>query len=212
MCYHSIRMNLTIREHDLMNTANTFQSKASSAAKRRISTKDLVLAGMFAAVLAVISQISIPLPTGVPITIQIFGVALIGTVLGWRLGLLATFIYILLGAVGLPVFSNFRGGFQFLLGLTGGYIWGWLIMVLLCGIRPKTGNKFLNTILMFLLPILGTLLDETMGGLQWAALSGDMSVLGVFSYSIVAFVPKDIILTVIAVITGIPIRKAVFRQ
>ncbi|MCA5010971.1 biotin transporter BioY, partial [Clostridioides difficile] len=70
---------------------------------------------MFAAVLAVISQLSIPMPTGVPITIQIFGVALIGTVLGWKLGFLATLIYILLGAVGLPVFSNFRGGIQFLL-------------------------------------------------------------------------------------------------
>jgi len=195
-----------------MNTAKTFQTKTSSAAKHRISTKELVLTGMFAAVLAVISQISIPLPTGVPITIQIFGVALIGTVLGWRLGFLATLIYILLGAVGLPVFSNFRGGLQFLLGLTGGYIWGWLIMVVLCGIRPKTGSKLLNTILMFLLPVLGTLIDESIGGLQWAALSGDMSVLGVFSYSIVAFVPKDIILTVIAVITGIPIRKAVLRQ
>ena len=195
-----------------MNTAKTFQTKTSAAARRRISTKELVLAGMFAAVLAVISQISIPLPTGVPITIQIFGVALIGTVLGWRLGFLATLIYILLGAVGLPVFSSFRGGIQSLLGLTGGYIWGWLIMVLLCGIRPKTGSKTLNTVLMFLLPILGTLVDETIGGLQWAALSGDMSILGVFSYSIVAFVPKDIILTVIAVITGIPIRKAVLRQ
>ncbi len=195
-----------------MNTAKTFQTKTSTAARRRISTKELVLAGMFAAVLAVISQISIPLPTGVPITIQIFGVALIGTVLGWRLGFLATLIYILLGAVGLPVFSSFRGGIQSLLGLTGGYIWGWLFMVLLCGIRPKTGSKTLNTVLMFLLPILGTLVDETIGGLQWAALSGDMSILGVFSYSIVAFVPKDIILTVIAVITGIPIRKAVLRQ
>ncbi|MDR2021657.1 MAG: biotin transporter BioY [Hungatella sp.] len=195
-----------------MNTAKTFQTKTSSPAKRRITTKELVLAGMFAAVLAVISQISIPLPTGVPITIQIFGVALIGTVLGWRLGFLATLIYILLGAVGLPVFSNFRGGLQHLMGLTGGYIWGWLIMVPLCGIRPKTGSKLLNTILIFLLPVLGTLIDETIGGLQWAALSGDMSVLGVFSYSIVAFVPKDIVLTVIAVIIGIPIRKAVLRQ
>lgn len=195
-----------------MNTEKTFQPKTSSVSKPRISTKELVLAGMFAAVLAVISQISIPLPTGVPITIQIFGVALIGTVLGWRLGFLATLIYILLGAVGLPVFSNFRGGIQSLMGLAGGYIWGWLIMVVLCGIRPKTGSKLLNTILMFLLPVLGTLIDEAIGGLQWAALSGDMSILGVFSYSIVAFVPKDIILTVIAVIIGISIRKSVIRQ
>lgn len=195
-----------------MNTAKTVQTKTSSSARRSISTKELVLAGMFAAVLAVISQISIPMPTGIPITIQILGVVLMGTVLGWRLSFLATLIYILLGAFGLPIFSNFRGGLPHLLGLTGGYIWGWLPMVLLCGIRPKTGSKSLNTILIFLLPILGTLLDETIGGLQWAALSGELSIYGVFTYSMVTFVPKDILLTVIAVIMGIPVRKAVLRQ
>jgi biotin transport system substrate-specific component len=195
-----------------MNTAKTFQAKTSSASRHRFSTRDLVLAGMFAALLAVISQISIPMPTGVPITLQIFAVVLMGAVLGWRLGFSATLIYLLLGAIGLPVFSSFRGGLQFLLGLTGGYMWGWLIMVVFCGIRPKTESRLLNTILLFLLPVLGTLIDETIGGLQWAALSGDMSVLGIFSYSMVAFVPKDIVLTVIAVIVGSSVRKAVLRQ
>ena len=52
------------------------QSYAKSpAAERRFTTKEMVLVGMFAAVLAVISQISLPMPTGVPITIQVFGVA-----------------------------------------------------------------------------------------------------------------------------------------
>lgn len=178
-------------------------------AKQLFTTKELALAGMFAAVLAVISQISIPLPTGVPITIQIFGVALVGIILGWRLGVLATVVYILLGAVGLPIFSNFRGGINIILGLAGGYIWGWVIMVFLCGLKPKTGNKTFNTFLMFLLPVLGTIVDEIIGGLQWAALSGDISIYGVFTYSIVAFVPKDIFLTILAVIIGIPVRKAV---
>lgn len=177
--------------------------------KQLFTTKELALAGMFAAVLAVISQISIPLPTGVPITIQIFGVALVGIILGWRLGMLATVVYILLGAVGLPIFSGFRGGINIILGLTGGYIWGWVFMVFLCGLKPKTGNKTINTFLMFLLPVLGTIVDEIIGSLQWAALSGDISIYGVFTYSMVAFVPKDILLTILAVIIGVPVRKAV---
>ena len=68
------------------------QSYAKSpAAERRFTTKEMVLVGMFAAVLAVISQISLPMPTGVPITIQVFGVALVGASLGSRLGTTATF-------------------------------------------------------------------------------------------------------------------------
>lgn len=187
-------------------------NKVSSSQKRRFTTKELTLAGMSAALLAVISQISIPMPTGIPITIQIFGVALTGIILGQRLGFLATLVYILLGAVGLPIFANFKGGLSALIGLTGGYIWAWPIMVLLCGIRPNTGNKLLNTFFMFLFPIIGTLVNETIGGIQWAALSGDISIWGVFAYSIVAFIPKDILLTILAVVVGIPIRKTLKKQ
>jgi biotin transport system substrate-specific component len=194
-----------------MKDGQLIKTNSETAVKRQFKTKDLALAGMFAAVLAVISQISIPMPTGVPITIQIFGVSLVGIILGWRLGVLATLVYILIGAIGLPIFANFQGGFNMLLGLTGGYIWAWPIMVFFCGLKPKTSIKPLNTILYFLLPILGTIINEIIGGLQWAALSGDMSVYGVFTYSMVAFVPKDILLTVIAVIIGMPIRKVVQR-
>ena len=86
------------------------------------TTREMVLAGMFAAVLAVISQLSIPTPAGVPVTIQVFGVALVGAVLGWKLGLCSVLVYILIGAAGLPVFANFGGGIRSLIGLTGGYI------------------------------------------------------------------------------------------
>lgn len=64
------------------------------------TTREMVLAGMFAAVLAVISQLSIPTPAGVPVTIQVFGVALVGAVLGWKLGLCSVLVYILIGAAG----------------------------------------------------------------------------------------------------------------
>jgi biotin transport system substrate-specific component len=100
--------------------SSTSASSKPTVSSQRISTQNLVLVGMFAAVMAVISQISLPMPTGVPITIQVFGIALIGTVLGWKLGGLATIVYILLGAIGLPVFSSFRGGVQVLAGMAGG--------------------------------------------------------------------------------------------
>lgn len=63
----------------------------------RISVKNIVLAGMFAAFLAVMSQVSLPMPTGVPITVQVFAVALVGVILGWKRGVLAVLVYILIG-------------------------------------------------------------------------------------------------------------------
>lgn len=180
--------------------------------KSKFTARDLALTGMFAALLAVISQISLPMPTGVPITIQVFGVVLTGAILGSRLGFWSALVYVLIGAAGLPVFSNFHGGIQWILGLTGGYIWTWPAMAFLCGIRPRTGNRQLSTFLSFLFPILGTILNETVGGLQWAALSGDMSVWGVFVYSMTAFIPKDIVLTILAVLISVPVRKAISRQ
>lgn len=181
--------------------------RGTAARKHAFSTRDLVLGGMFAGVMAVISQLSIPMPTGVPITIQLFGVTLMGVVLGWRLGLLAMLTYILLGAAGLPVFSNLRGGLGVLTGVTGGYLWSYPLMVALCGIRPRTGKVRLDTLLTILLTLLGLSVVETIGGLQWAALAGDKTVAAVFAYSIVAFIPKDILLAVLAVLIGIPMQK-----
>ena len=104
----------------MMGTKQTVMDKAAGktagktagnvAGKNGFRTRDIVLVGMFAAVLAVISQISLPMPSGVPVTIQLFGVALVGAVLGSKLGFMATVVYILIGAVGLPVFYNLQGG------------------------------------------------------------------------------------------------------
>ena len=91
----------------------------------------MVMVGVFAAVMAVLSQISIPLPTGVPITLQTFAVALCGYVLGFSMGGLSLAVYLALGAVGLPVFAGFSGGVGAFLGVTGGFLWGFFLMSLL---------------------------------------------------------------------------------
>ena len=114
----------------MMGTKQTVMDKAAGktagktagnvAGKNGFRTRDIVLVGMFAAVLAVISQISLPMPSGVPVTIQLFGVALVGAVLGSKLGFMATVVYILIGAVGLPGFSKFPGGLYLLAGIKCG--------------------------------------------------------------------------------------------
>lgn len=103
----------------------------------KVKTVDLVMIGVFAALTGVMSQIAIPMPTGVPVTLQTFAVALCGYFLGAKKGTAAIIVYILLGAAGVPVFTGFKGGFACIGGLTGGFIYGFLAMVLLCGLPLK---------------------------------------------------------------------------
>lgn len=85
----------------------------------------MALVAMFAAVLAVCAWITVP-ALEIVFTLQTFGIFLTLGLLGGKWGTAAIGLYTLMGAVGLPVFSGFRGGLGVLLGVTGGYIWGFL--------------------------------------------------------------------------------------
>ncbi|PMP64216.1 MAG: biotin transporter BioY [Caldimicrobium thiodismutans] len=90
--------------------------------------------------LALLSQIRIPLPfTPIPLTLQTFGVLLIGYYLGAKAGFFSILLYLLLGAAGLPFFSGVKGGFLVLSGPTGGYLLGFLAGVYLIGKAKETG-------------------------------------------------------------------------
>ena len=91
-----------------------------------MKVRNMVLCAMFAALLAVCAWISLPV-ADVAFTLQTFGVALALGLLGGKRGSAAIFVYLLLGAVGAPVFAGFRGGIGTLLGATGGYIAGFLL-------------------------------------------------------------------------------------
>lgn len=102
--------------------------------------KDMALCGVFSALLCLCAWLSLPL-SDIAITLQTFGVFLCLSILGGKRGSLAILIYLLLGAVGLPVFSGFRGGLGTLLGPSGGYLTGFLgcglIYWLLTSLFPK---------------------------------------------------------------------------
>ena len=97
--------------------------------KKGFKTLDLVYIAIGAALIAICSWITVP--TTVPFTMQTFAVFAILIMLGGERGTIATLVYILLGAVGVPVFSGFQGGINVLLGKTGGYIIGFLFMGLI---------------------------------------------------------------------------------
>lgn len=125
----------------------------------------MVVTGVMAALLIVLSQISIPLPTGIPVTLQTLAVALCGYVLGPVLGTLSVGVYLALGAVGLPVFAGFSGGLGSFVGMTGGYLWAFLPMAFLCGLGARRGGKAWA----LLLGALGLAVCHLCGAFQFAA-------------------------------------------
>ena len=96
---------------------------------KKMKTLDMVYIALFACLMAICAWISIP--GQIPLTLQTMGVFLAVGLLGGKRGTVAVLVYILMGAVGLPVFSGFAGGLGKLLGMTGGYIVGFLVSALL---------------------------------------------------------------------------------
>lgn len=165
-----------------------------------------VFIGVFAALLAVLSQLSIPLPSGIPVTLHTFTVALCGYMLGWRRGALALSVYVTMGAVGLPVFSAFSGGVGILFGVTGGFIWGFFPLVILCGI----GTKQRYSLAVFS-GLAGLTLCQLLGVLQFAAVSG-VDILQAFLLACVPYLIKDIISVVLACGISRALKKALHKS
>ncbi len=94
--------------------------------RKSAQIRHMVLAGIFAALMALCAWLSVPLPP-VAFTMQTFGVLLTLGILGGKWGSVSIFLYLLLGIVGLPVFASFRGGAAALLDPAGGFLWGFLL-------------------------------------------------------------------------------------
>jgi len=131
-----------------MNTQTASNSKKYAS---KLQTRDIVYIGIFAAIIAVCSWISIPFT--VPFTLQTFAVFLTVLLLGGRRGSISVLVYILLGAIGLPVFSGFKGGLGALLGTTGGYIIGFIATALIMWAfeKAKIINYLVTTVIGMLL-------------------------------------------------------------
>jgi len=105
------------------------------------------------ALTAVSAQIAIPIPP-VPLTLQVFAVLLAGAVGGSSLGAISMLIYILIGLIGLPVFSGFSGGLHSIFLPSFGYLLGFPISAVICGLFEPKGNFFRRSPLIFLVGVL----------------------------------------------------------
>ena len=105
-----------------------------------MKVRNMALCALFAALLTLCAWISIPV-ADIAFTLQSMGIALVLWLLGGKRGSLAILVYLLLGAVGLPVFSGFQGGLGALLGVTGGYLLGFFVWAVLYWLLTAFGPK-----------------------------------------------------------------------
>lgn len=112
-------------------------------------SENIIFCALFTAIIAVFAQITIPTPF-FPITLQTFGIALCGYTLGTKKASLSVITYILIGILGLPVFSGFCGGFHHLTDPAGGFVVGFLPLAIFCGFSLKFSGNFKKLLIGFL--------------------------------------------------------------
>ena len=174
----------------------------------RLSTKDTVFIGIFAALMAICSWITIPM--AVPFTMQTFAVFLACLVLGGRRGTLSVLVFIILGAVGVPVFHGFTGGPGVLLGSTGGYIIGFIgTALVLWGMeRWYHGSKARAAAAM----LFGLLVCYALGTawfmVVYARANGPVSLMTVLGWCVLPFIVPDLIKIGLAMAVAPVIRQA----
>lgn len=168
----------------------------------KISTKEICSIAIMTAITAVLAQISIPMPLGVPMTMQTFAVTLAGIILGAKSGTISMMVYLLLGAVGVPVFAGFSGGFQDLIGPTGGFLLSFPLMAFLIGMGTKL-RKQKGMFLLFL--VLGAVSNYVVGVAMFCIVM-KASVWTGISACVLPFIPTAVIKAAVASVLGLKIQ------
>lgn len=181
---------------------------ASIMEKKKTNTKTLTLIGVMTAVICIMGPLSIQLPISpVPISLGTLAIYFVIYVLGMKKGTISCCIYLLIGFIGIPVFTAFTSGPAKLLGPTGGYLIGYIFMALICGfIVDKTNNVFLC----FGGMLLGTAVLYFFGTV-WLAYQGNMTFMAALAAGVLPFILGDLAKILIAMVAGGQIKKRLRR-
>lgn len=182
----------------------------NAATVSRGKTYDIVYIGIFAVLLAVCSWIS--LPFAVPFTLQTFGVFMALETLGGKRGTMAILVFLLMGLVGLPVFSGFRGGPGVLVGTTGGYIVGFVLTgFLVWGMEKILGEKWKNIVVRICVMLFGLILCYAFGTLWfvkvYSAANGSVGIGAVLGWCVFPFVIPDLVKLGLAFVLARRVRR-----
>jgi len=168
-----------------------------------MSVRKLTISGVMAAVICVFAPWAFQ-AGAVPVTLATLAVYIAGAVLGEKYGTISVLIYILLGCVGMPVFSGFTGGLSIIAGVTGGYIIGYIPCVYICGVIIRIARKKLWAYPAAMAA--GTAVLYVFGTLWYTWQTGNAFVSGLI-ICVVPFLPGDIIKIVMASFFSYEINK-----
>lgn len=188
-------------------------------AKSLAGTRRLALCAVMAAVICVLAPISLPIGP-VSLTGGTLAIYLTACLLGGGWGAAATLTYLLLGFMGLPVFSNYMGGAERLAGPTGGYLVGYLPMVFIAGavatltlarFRDRgRGGAAIALALQFLGMVLGTAVLYAFGT-AWYCVQAGVDLQKALAACVIPFIPFDLAKMAAALAVGVPVRRRLER-
>lgn len=191
-----------------MNTETGMQTAGTRVVKaEKGKTYDMAYCGIFAVVIAICSWISIP--ATVPFTLQTFAVFLSVILLGGRRGTVSVLVYILLGAIGVPVFAEFTGGLGIILNNTGGYIIGFLFSALVMWAAESLfGRKLWVQVVSM---VVGLAVCYAFGTVWFMLVymrdAGPVGLMTVLGWCVIPFILPDLIKIVLALMLGSTLKK-----
>jgi biotin transport system substrate-specific component len=169
----------------------------------KLNTRDLTYIAFFAALTGMLSYVTIPLPL-VPITLQTLAVMMAGSLLTPKQAGLSMFVFLSLGAIGIPVFAGGHAGIGMIVGPTGGYLVGFLIgAVVISLLRGKTNNKYQ----LIFANIIGGIFVVYLIGVPWLSFMTHMSLAKAFVVGGLYFIPSDLIKAVVASVIAIKLNR-----
>lgn len=166
--------------------------------------KSITYISITSVIIAVCAWLTIP--SAVPFTMQTFGIFFALLFLGGKRGTAAILIYLLLGAAGLPVFSGFSGSLGHLLGPTGGYILGFLLIGIVYIIFEHIFEKSLKTSVLAL--VLGLIICYAFGTAWFCLIKENMPPLSALSVCVIPFIIPDLLKLSLAVVLYKRLKKA----
>lgn len=172
----------------------------------RFNTRSMVLAALFAALLCVFSQLSVPM-VPVPINLGLLAVYLCALVLQPRWALISVGLYLAMGAVGLPVFAGFRGGPAALFGPTGGYLLGYVGAAGLIAALRDRARGLLGRMALLVLGLLACYIPGTL----WLMLLTGRRAAEALPLAVYPFLPGDAVKIIVAAVLAPKLGEALKR-
>jgi biotin transport system substrate-specific component len=168
----------------------------------KLTTREICYISIFTALTAAMAQISIPMPLGVPMTMQTFAVSLAGMALGARGGFFSILVYLLLGAIGVPVFAHLSGGLGIVVGPTGGFLLSFPIMAWITGFcAEKKARSWIVLGLVF-----GVAVNFISGMFMFSLVTGK-TLPAAFAACVLPFIPTAIIKAAAAGVIGVKLKE-----